>query len=163
MEYYESLQTPIGTITLFGSNSYLQEVHFGKKKIKAMKAPTGSPVAIAKKQLQEYFSGKRTKFNVPLSAQGTEFQKSVWKKLKTIPFGKLNSYGDLAKKLGKPGASRAVGGANNKNPIPLIIPCHRVIGASGDLVGFAPGLACKRWLLKFEGHNLTVNRVITEV
>lgn len=161
MEYFESLQTPIGTITLFGTNSYLQEVHFGKKKSKAQRAPSKSVVGKAKKQLEEYFDGKRTTFDVPLSLEGTDFQKSVWKKLKAIPFGKINSYGDVAKKLGKPGASRAVGGANNKNPIPLIIPCHRVVGASGDLVGFAPGLASKRWLLKFEGHKLNRDRVNT--
>lgn len=161
MEFYESLLTPIGTITLFGNNSHLREVHFGKRETDAKKAPVKSAVGLAKKQLEEYFSGKRTKFSVPLSLEGTEFQKSVWKKLKTIPFGKLNSYGELAQKLGKPGASRAVGGANNKNPLPLIIPCHRVIGASGDLVGFAPGLASKRWLLKFEGHSLSENQINT--
>lgn len=159
MNYFETLETPIGTITLFGNNSYLQRVHFGKRKLEGKKAPSSSPVGLAKKQLKEYFAGKRTKFDVPLSPEGTEFQKKVWKKLKTIPFGKINSYGELAGKLGNPNASRAVGGANNKNPIPLFIPCHRVVGASGDLVGFQPGLAPKRWLLTFEGHKLNKNRI----
>ncbi len=159
MQYFETLDTPIGTITLFGNNFYLQEVHFKKLKTQAKKAPRKSPVGEAKKQLEEYFKGKRTKFDVSLSPEGTEFQKKVWKSLRKIPFGKLHSYGELAGKIGNPKASRAVGGANNKNPIPLFIPCHRVVGASGDLVGFAPGLAAKRWLLDFEGHNISKNRI----
>lgn len=157
MSHYEILSTPIGTITLFGNNSYLQEVHFGKRKLTGEKAPKASPVGMAKRQLDEYFKGKRTKFSVRLSPEGTDFQKSVWKCLKKIPFGKLHSYGELATKLGNPKASRAVGGANNKNPLPLFIPCHRVVGASGHLVGFAPGLKAKRWLLSFEGYKLKEN------
>jgi len=159
MQYFDTLETPIGTITLFGNNSYLQEVHFKKIKTDAKKAPIKSPVGLAKKQLAEYFKGKRVVFDVPLSPEGTEFQKKVWKNLQKIPFGKINSYGELADKIGNPKASRAVGGANNKNPIPLFIPCHRIVGASGDLVGFAPGLGAKRWLLDFEGHNIRKNRI----
>lgn len=160
MEYFETLKTPIGIITLLGTQSYLQEVHFGKIKTKAEKAPSSSAVSLAKKQLEEYFAGSRLKFDVPLKPKsGTDFQKSVWKKLQKIPFGKINSYGEVAQKVGSPKAARAIGSANNKNPLPLFIPCHRVVGASGDLVGFAPGLAPKRWLLRFEGHSLTENRI----
>ena len=160
MEHFETLKTPIGIITLLGTQSYLQEVHFGKIKTKAIKAPDKSIVGEAKKQLEEYFAGNRLKFDVPLKPLiGTDFQKSVWKKLQRIPFGKINSYGEIAQKVGSPKAARAIGGANNKNPLPLFIPCHRVVGASGDLVGFAPGLGPKRWLLQFEGHNLEEDRI----
>jgi methylated-DNA-[protein]-cysteine S-methyltransferase len=159
MEYYEILKTPIGFITLLGTQSYLQEVHFGKIKNSAEPAPASSAVALAKKQLGEYFKGERLKFDVPLSLVGTDFQKNVWKKLQRIPFGKISSYGEVAQKIGSPKAARAIGGANNKNPLPLFIPCHRVVGASGDLVGFAPGLSPKRWLLRFEGHELSNDRI----
>ena len=102
------------------------------------------------KQLDEYFSGKRKTFDVPLDAKGTKFQKQVWRELQKIPFGKTLSYGDIAKKIKNPKASRAVGGANNKNPIAIVVPCHRVIGANGKLVGYAGGLHRKAWLLKHE-------------
>lgn len=102
------------------------------------------------KQLFEYFSGKRQYFNVPILIEGTEFQKNVWNALMTIPYGKTVCYGDIAKQIGQPKASRAVGGANNKNRIPIIIPCHRVIGTSGKLVGYADGLEKKEFLLNLE-------------
>lgn len=102
------------------------------------------------KQLFEYFSGKRQYFNVPILIEGTEFQKKVWNALMTIPYGKTVCYGDIAKQIGQPKASRAVGGANNKNRIPIIIPCHRVIGTSGKLVGYADGLEKKEFLLNLE-------------
>ena len=102
------------------------------------------------KQLFEYFSGKRQYFNVPILIEGTEFQKKVWNVLMTIPYGKTVCYGDIAKQIGQPKASRAVGGANNKNRIPIIIPCHRVIGTSGKLVGYADGLEKKEFLLNLE-------------
>lgn len=104
----------------------------------------------AKKQLQEYFAGKRKKFDLPIKPQGTDFQRKVWTALQTIPYGETCSYGELAAKIGKPKAARAVGGANNKNPILIIIPCHRVIGADGSMVGFACGLPAKEYLLALE-------------
>lgn len=101
-------------------------------------------------QLDEYYKGRRQKFSVPLLLKGTDFQKTVWRQLQKIPFGRTASYGDIARAIGKPKAFRAVGHANNKNPIPIIIPCHRVIGSDGQLVGFGGGLWRKRWLLSHE-------------
>lgn len=101
-------------------------------------------------QLREYFRGKRRKFNVKLNPQGTDFLKSVWRELSEIPYGELRTYKDIAKAIGNEKAARAVGMANSKNPIPLIIPCHRVIGANGRLTGFAHGLAIKEKLIHFE-------------
>jgi len=102
------------------------------------------------KQLKEYLSGKRTKFTIKINPQGTDFQKKVWKALEKIPYGNLCSYKDIAEAIGNPKACRAVGMANNKNPIPLIVPCHRVIGANGKLVGFACGLDIKEKLIDIE-------------
>lgn len=104
----------------------------------------------AKKQLEEYFSGKRKEFHLPLELKGTDFQKKVWEALQKIPYGQTRSYGELAEIIGKPKASRAVGGANHRNPIMIFVPCHRVIGANGDLVGFGSGIEVKRYLLELE-------------
>lgn len=104
-------------------------------------------------QLDEYFAGKRTVFELPLYFDGTEFQKSVWQELTKIAYGKIASYKDIATALGNPKAVRAIGGANNKNPIGIIVPCHRVIGANGDLVGYAGGVWRKKWLLELENVN----------
>jgi methylated-DNA-[protein]-cysteine S-methyltransferase len=105
----------------------------------------------ARAQLDEYFAGERTTFDLPLAASGTPFQERVWAALRTIPFGHTTSYGELAKRLGEPKAVRAVGSANGHNPISIIVPCHRVIGARGDLTGFGGGIERKRWLLEHEG------------
>jgi methylated-DNA-[protein]-cysteine S-methyltransferase len=105
-------------------------------------------------QLDEYFAGKRKKFNINLTLIGTDFQKSVWEELKKIPYGETISYSELAKKINKPKASRAVGGALNKNPIPIIIPCHRVIGKNGNLTGFAGGVELKSLLINLENPSM---------
>ncbi len=110
------------------------------------------PVLVeTERQLREYFAGKRRTFSVPLDFTGTEFQTRVWKALLDIPFGETRSYGDIARQLGRPTASRAVGAANGKNPISIIAPCHRVIGSTGKLTGFAGGLQAKARLLALEG------------
>ena len=106
------------------------------------------------RQLTEYFKGRRQKFSIPLLLEGTAFQKAVWRQLQKIPFGQTTSYGDMARAVGSPRAFRAVGNANNKNPIPLIIPCHRVIGSDGKLVGFGGGIWRKEWLLEHEQSQL---------
>lgn len=105
------------------------------------------------RQLQEYFREKRKEFDIPLFRQGTEFQQKVWKALCQIPYGETRSYGEIAEMIGNPKASRAVGGANNRNPVLIIVPCHRVIGANGALVGFGGGLGAKEFLLNLERTN----------
>jgi methylated-DNA-[protein]-cysteine S-methyltransferase len=107
-------------------------------------------VAEAVRQLSEYFAGERKEFDFPLAPEGTEFQRAVWKRLQEIPYGQTISYGELARRVGNPKASRAVGAANGKNPIPIVIPCHRVIGADGKLTGFGGGLPIKEALLAIE-------------
>lgn len=104
----------------------------------------------ASKQLFEYFDGKRREFDLPLNPKGTEFQNKVWKELCEIPFGEIRSYKQVAENIGNPNGSRAVGGANNKNPIMIVIPCHRVVGSNGSLVGYAGGLHIKEALLSIE-------------
>jgi methylated-DNA-[protein]-cysteine S-methyltransferase len=104
-------------------------------------------------ELSEYFSGKRTSFDLPLNPSGSAFQKRVWEQLRLIPCGQTRSYGDIAKAVGNPKAARAVGHANNRNPIMIIIPCHRVIGADGSLVGFGGGLEVKQFLLDLEARH----------
>nr|MBO2498022.1 [Fe-S]-binding protein [Bacillota bacterium] len=104
-----------------------------------------------KKQLAEYFDGKRRRFDLPVDLYGTPFQLRVWRELKKIPYGEVRSYKELARAIGSPKAVRAVGGANNKNPVPILVPCHRVIGSNGSLVGYGGGLSIKEYLLKLEG------------
>ncbi len=104
----------------------------------------------AKYELNAYFNEKLTHFSIPVILEGTIFQKQVWQALQNIPFGQLASYGEIAKSIGKPGAARAVGGANNANPLPIIVPCHRIIGANKSLTGFGGGLGIKRFLINLE-------------
>lgn len=104
----------------------------------------------AYQQLAEYFEGRRTKFSVKLNLSGTAFQKKVWSRLRRIPFGQTRSYGQVARSCGRPGAARAVGGANHRNPVVIFVPCHRVIGSDGSLTGFGGGLWRKKWLLEHE-------------
>ncbi|RYD65796.1 MAG: methylated-DNA--[protein]-cysteine S-methyltransferase, partial [Sphingomonadales bacterium] len=117
----------------------------------ALADATDHPVLVeTERQIAEYFAGKRSAFTVPLDFRGTDFQKSVWAALLTIPFGETRSYGEIARQIGRPSASRAVGAANGRNPISIIAPCHRVIGSNGALTGFAGGLAAKELLLALE-------------
>ena len=109
------------------------------------------PLAAAVRQLGEYFGGTRREFDLPLRSQGTPFQTRVWRELVEIPYGQTWSYGELAQRIDKPSASRAVGLANGRNPISIVVPCHRVIGADGSLTGYGGGLERKRWLLAHEG------------
>jgi O-6-methylguanine DNA methyltransferase len=112
----------------------------------------------ARKQLLEYLRGERTKFAVPLDIQGTPFQLQVWQALQEIPYGHTASYADIAASIGNPRACRAVGGANNTNPVPIVIPCHRVIGRNGRLVGYGSGVWRKRLLLELEGRAVNQDR-----
>jgi methylated-DNA-[protein]-cysteine S-methyltransferase len=114
--------------------------------------------AEVRRQLEEYFAGSRQEFDLPLSPRGTPFERSVWEELRRIPFGETRSYADVARALGKPAATRAVGRANGANPIPIVVPCHRVIGSNGSLTGFGGGLDAKARLLEIEGLSLPFSR-----
>ena len=152
---YTYLSTPIGNLLLAGHNEVLHYLGFPKGSMAMTPEPNWQlnheAFTSVKQQLQEYFDGKRRDFNLSLSPQGTEFQRQVWQQLQTIPYGKTCSYGDLAKAIERPKAVRAVGAANGQNPIPVIIPCHRVIGSNGKLTGFGGGLDVKEQLLRLEG------------
>lgn len=148
---YTTVATPIGELTLVASETALTEVHFPRRFGATVPRGDNAILARAQAQLAEYFAGNRTSFDLPLEMAGTEFERSVWNLLRDIPYGATTSYGDLARRLGTPKDARAVGAANGKNPIPIIVPCHRVIGANGDLTGFGGGLETKRWLLVHEG------------
>jgi methylated-DNA-[protein]-cysteine S-methyltransferase len=148
------MDTPIGPLTLVASDGALREVRF----------PNGRPVgpddgpaepehpvlAAAVGQLEEYFAGTRTDFDLPLDPRGSAFQRSAWHGLTTIPFGETVSYGEQAARLGHDGKARAIGAANGANPLPVILPCHRVIGSDGSLTGFGGGIETKAWLLHHE-------------
>lgn len=148
--YYMS---EIGAIEIAGSREKITSVGFAEKP-----GPFTDDIPECMKQctrqLDEYFQGKRKEFRLPLLIRGTEFQKKVWAALLAIPYGVTRSYGDIAKNIGQIKAYRAVGGANNKNKIAIIIPCHRVIGSSGDLTGYASGIWRKKWLLEHEKRHL---------
>ncbi|MDV3427176.1 MAG: methylated-DNA--[protein]-cysteine S-methyltransferase [Bacillota bacterium] len=154
MKYIFFYQTRIGRIGIVETDAAITNVYFPNEII-----PTGMDeketelIKKAGEEINEYFSGKRSNFDIPLAPAGTEFQKSVWNVLKKIPYGKTFSYKQVAEAIGNPKASRAVGMANNRNPIPLFIPCHRVIGSNGKLVGFAGGLDLKESLLNMEKEN----------
>jgi methylated-DNA-[protein]-cysteine S-methyltransferase len=151
----KTLDTEIGALRLVADDDALVAVdlptyrHGGAHE--ARRVARHDVLDHAARELGEYFAGRRRTFTTPLRPDGTEFQREVWDALLGIPFGETCSYGAIAKKLGRPRAVRAVGAANGRNPLPIIVPCHRVIGASGALVGYGGGLDVKRWLLRHEG------------
>jgi len=155
--YYKIIKSPVGILTLVTDNKSLTQIGWENPgaafvPVADAKEDKNHPVLLqAAEELDEYFAGKRKTFTVNVDPEGTEFQKKVWKALLTIPFGKTKTYGDVAALIENPDAVRAVGGAANRNPIPVIIPCHRVIGADGKLVGFGGGLERKEYLLEIEG------------
>lgn len=140
----------LGLIVIRANQSGLTEVEFIDAK-ETREAPRPSELTRrACNQLEEYFAGRRHDFDLPLAPTGTDFQKRVWQALAGIPFGETRSYGELAEQLGSRGGQRAVGAANGRNPISIIVPCHRVIGSDGTLTGYAGGIGRKQWLLAFE-------------
>lgn len=152
---YAYLETPIGTLLIAGDEEAVRRIEFPKKDKAARPEPdwresSRGAVGEAVRQLREYFGGERAEFDLPLAPEGTQFQRGVWRRLQEIPYGETISYGELAKRVGNPRASRAVGAANGQNPIPIVIPCHRVIGANGKLTGFGGGLPIKEALLALE-------------
>jgi methylated-DNA-[protein]-cysteine S-methyltransferase len=144
-QYFES---PVGLIEIRCSEQGVRSVHFAEQRFFESEENVHNLLVI--KQLEEYFDGKRKVFDMPFDLEGTSFQQRVWHELLTIPFGKTRSYMDVSRALGDPKAIRAVGTANGRNKIAIIIPCHRVIGSDGSLTGYAGGLHRKKWLLDFE-------------
>ena len=142
-------KSPIGNLEIIATDKGIRKIMFTDSPISKVHKMY-EQVENCKKQLQEYFAGERKQFTLDLDIQGTEFQKLVWMTLLTVPFGKTLSYLEIAKMIGDPNAVRAVGMANNKNNIPIIIPCHRIVGAKGELTGYAGGLWRKDWLIKHE-------------
>lgn len=152
--YYGFMASPVGRFLVVGTDGVLWRTAFSESEqflVEDEWVEDGSALKYATEPLQAYFDGEVTEFDVPLRLDGSEFQVSVWKALMDVAYGTTASYGDIAHALGKPGASRAVGGANNSNHIPIIIPCHRIIGADGAMVGFGGGMKNKEILLKLEG------------
>jgi methylated-DNA-[protein]-cysteine S-methyltransferase len=157
MPYFaRTIASPVGALKLVASARGLRAVLWendNPKRVRVGETVVGPdhPVLLqAERELAEYFAGNRTSFGLPLDAAGAEFQKKVWSALSTIPYGATRSYGELARQIGAPKASRAVGAANGRNPLSIVVPCHRAIGSNGALTGFAGGLETKRYLLSLE-------------
>ena len=148
--YKKVIDSPVGKIEIVEENEKIIELNIYNEKENNIIEKDTKLLLETQKQLKEYFEGKRTKFEIPLNPKGTEFMKKVWKELIKIPYGEVRTYKEIAEKIGNSKASRAVGMANNKNPIPIIIPCHRVIGSNNKLVGYALGLDMKKYLLDLE-------------
>jgi methylated-DNA-[protein]-cysteine S-methyltransferase len=153
--YTASFESPIGWVRVRTDGVYLLAVDFVKSPGEAGRAGAdgaGRPPVLAESvaQLQAYFRGERRSFSLPLRLDGTPFQRRVWARLVRVPYGQTTTYGRLARALGKPRAMRAVGGANHRNPVSIVVPCHRVIGADGSLTGYGGGLWRKEWLLRHE-------------
>ena len=163
---YKTMKSPAGTLKLVGSDAGLAAILWEdddprRVRLEAASKDENHPVLIeAQRQLNEYFAGQRKAFSVKLDLRGTPFQKKVWQAMLGIPFGETRTYGELARQIGDPKAVRAVGAANGRNPIAIIGPCHRVIGASGKLTGYAGGLPVKALLLRLEGRQVSETDVV---
>jgi methylated-DNA-[protein]-cysteine S-methyltransferase len=158
---YKTMLSPVGRLKLIASDRGLAAILWENDDPKRVRLGPlvenkKHPLLLeAERQLNDYFAGRRKKFSLQFDAVGTAFQKDVWRALSTIPFGETRSYGEIAKQIGRPQAARAVGAANGRNPISIIVPCHRVIGSNGKLTGFAGGLESKAFLLKAESKTQT--------
>lgn len=150
MKHKFHYNSPIGIICIEEDEGFITQLYIENAEYNDDDEHETETLKKAHAELQEYFERKRKNFDLKIKPEGTEFQKKVWAALTTIPYGKTLSYGDIAKLIGNPKASRAVGGANNKNPIMIIVPCHRVIGSNGALVGFGAGIEVKKYLLNLE-------------
>jgi methylated-DNA-[protein]-cysteine S-methyltransferase len=157
MNSYTYVDSPIGPLLLGTDGEALIRIDMDvpsrpPRDLESWARDAGAgPLPEVARQLDEYFDGRRRKFDLPIRFSGTEFQCRAWKNLMEIPYGETRSYGEQAQRIGQPSATRAVGLANGRNPIPVVVPCHRVIGADGSLTGFGGGLERKRWLLIHEG------------
>jgi methylated-DNA-[protein]-cysteine S-methyltransferase len=150
---YQLLDTPIGRLRLLSTGTHLAAIEFSNQHSNTEGDTCSSDEVLERSasQLQEYFAGRRKTFDLPLAPRGTDFQCCVWRALSDIPWGAVCSYADIARAIDRPKAVRAVGAANGRNPLPIVVPCHRVIGSDGSLTGFAGGLDMKRKLLALEG------------
>lgn len=152
--YYSYLDSPVGPLLLVGDDEELTMISFSRGKKSRHVRPEwqrrDSAFGQARRELEEYFAGRRREFTVPVRPRGTPFQLAVWSALRTIPYGSTRSYRDIAEQIGRAKATRAVGMANGSNPLPIVVPCHRVIGANGSLTGFGGGIETKRFLLELE-------------
>jgi methylated-DNA-[protein]-cysteine S-methyltransferase len=150
------VDSPVGPLTLVAVNGSLTGLYMDQQRHRPPGDPFGEPDSTLFTkvilQLDEYFDGQRTEFDAPMTLAGTPFQRTVWAALLEIPYGETASYGQIAKRIGRPTAARAVGLANGRNPIGIIVPCHRVVGSTGDLTGYGGGLQRKQHLLEFERH-----------
>jgi len=159
------MESPLGTLTLVNTNGILGGLylpdHLRGPKVHSLGSKTTLGFDAVRSQLGEYFEHKRTQFDLPIMLHGTAFQQSVWNLLQTIPYGKTNFYGELADSLGNRLAIRAMGRANSRNPISIIVPCHRVVGSTGSLTGYAGGLERKRRLLELEAADVTSRKQLT--
>jgi methylated-DNA-[protein]-cysteine S-methyltransferase len=161
--FYKEMESPVGKLKLVASSNALVAVLWEQERPNRVKLPAPKldieqPILLeAERQLKEYFSGRRTEFDLLLELNGSEFQKKVWRALREIPFGQTRSYLYLAKTIGSARAVRAVGAANGKNPLSIVVPCHRVVGANGSLTGFAGGLDVKAKLLALEAKGASPN------
>ena len=149
--YYSHVNSPVGRLLLAVSERGLVALEFGRGKVAAGWVESEEKTAPHACQLEEYFAGRRRRFDLPLDLRGTDFQKRCWRELLKIPYGETRSYADIARAIGNPSAVRAVGLANGQNPMAIIVPCHRVIGSDGSLTGYGGGLETKRKLLELEG------------
>ena len=162
--FFKEMDSPVGWLKLVGSDRGLAAVLWEddnpkRVRVREYMRDDNHPILLdAEKQLKEYFAGTRKEFTVKLDPIGTDFQKEVWKALEAIPYGQTRTYSDIAREIGNLKAVRAVGAANGRNPISIVVPCHRVIGASGELTGFAGGLEAKASLLSLEGVDVNKNR-----
>ncbi len=158
--YYDIIPSPIGPMMLVADDDGLRELRFelDYRPQTPLDSWVHAPDKLAqvRTQLEEYFAGERVEFDLKLNMQGTDFQKDVWQALVTIPYGVTTSYGEISRQINRPKASRAVGAANGRNPVPVIVPCHRVIGSNGSLTGFGGGLAAKQWLLELESRRFSL-------
>lgn len=156
------MDSPFGPLDIVSNESHITAVHFwGRDIVPPTETPGLEPPSVlaeAAAQLQAYFDGRLTRFDVPVAPEGTEFQRAAWQALCEIPFGETITYAEQARRIGRPTATRAIGAANGRNPIPVIVPCHRVIGSDGSMTGFALGTDMKRGLLEHEQRVSAVTR-----